>query len=130
MSRQPRVLVVDDDLAHIAAVSGIMERAGYEVRGESTVEHGLRVVREERFDVVLMGYRFDHSEIAMTSVIGDFAGEASSGVIMLTAFADATIEADARLLGVSAFMLKPVNPALLIGKLAELMDDPTHLRLH
>lgn len=121
---KPRILVVDDDRAHVASVSGIIVRAGYAVRGESKVEDGLDAVTRERFDIVLTGYRFDHSAVTMTSVIGEFARAASSGLIMLTASADMTIEADARLLGVAAFLIKPVTAAVLLLTIRELLAHP------
>lgn len=120
---QPRrILVVDDNFGHITSVSDILEKAGYEVRSESKVEHGLRAAKEERFDIVLMGYRFDDSAVTMTSVIGEFAREAS--VIMLTGFEDQTIEEDALLLGAGAFLVKPVTAAVLLRTIKRLLTLP------
>lgn len=124
MNQAPRVLVVDDDPEYIALVSGMLKRSGYEVRSAPTVDTGLQLVNEEEFDVVLLDYRFDNSSITLTRVIGEFVGKANAGVIMLTAFGDTTIQADAKMLGVSVYLTKPVKEEVLLRAIAQLLVKP------
>lgn len=66
------------------------------------------------------------SAITMTNVIGNFAKEVSAGIIMLTAFRDSTIEKDARLLGVSVFLTKPVDAEVLLRTIVQLLAKPSN----
>lgn len=52
--RKKQILIVDDDQAVLAGMLRLLCRAGHEVRGAGTAEEGLRMMREQCPDLVLM----------------------------------------------------------------------------
>ena len=53
MDQQIRVLVVDDDEPHAAAVAESLERVGYDCVVATSGDEGLRLIEEQVFDIII-----------------------------------------------------------------------------
>ena len=108
------VLVVDDDPGMLRAVTQVLAREGMQVTG---VSEPVTVVKkladsEKRFDVVITDLRMPvfsgRGVLALASALPELP------VIILTAFGEPDVEAQALRLGAFAFLEKPVSAAQLI----------------
>jgi len=108
------VLVVDDDPGMLRAMSKVLAGEGMQVTG---VSDPVAVVRkladsEKRFDVVITDLRMPvfsgRGVLALASALPELP------VIILTAFGEPDVEAQALGLGAFAFLEKPVAAAQLI----------------
>ncbi len=108
------VLVVDDDPGMLRAMSKVLAGEGMQVTG---VSDPVAVVRkladsEKRFDVVITDLRMPvfsgRGVLALASALPELP------VIILTAFGEPDVEAQALRLGAFAFLEKPVAAAQLI----------------
>src|SRR5438046_5174935 len=108
------VLVVDDDPGMLRAMSKVLAGEGMQVTG---VSDPVAVVKkladsEKRFDVVITDLRMPvfsgRGVLALASALPELP------VIILTAFGEPDVEAQALRLGAFAFLEKPVAAAQLI----------------
>jgi len=108
------VLVVDDDPGMLRAMSKVLAGEGMQVTG---VSDPVAVVKkladsEERFDVVITDLRMPmfsgRGVLALASALPELP------VIILTAFGEPDVEAQALRLGAFAFLEKPIAAAQLI----------------
>jgi len=108
------VLVVDDDPGMLRAMTKVLAREGMQVTG---VSDPVAVVKkladsEKRFDVVVTDLRMPvfsgRGVLALASALPELP------VIILTAFGEPDVEAQALRLGAFAFLEKPVAAAQLI----------------
>jgi DNA-binding response OmpR family regulator len=121
MHLTPKVLVVDDNHEDIELVRSILKPAGYEVSGADDTRVGLDLASQKRFDVVLLDNRFIHSPVVGIAMVSAFAAKVPGGVVMVTAFGDEELEKDAKMLGASAYLPKPLDSDKLLKTVAELV---------
>ena len=56
----PSVLIIDDDYAALKALSSLMTALGaQQVREAETAEEALKMIEQERFDLIVSDYRLD-----------------------------------------------------------------------
>lgn len=111
-----RVLLVEDDPAQLADAWGILETLGYKITAAESAEAALREVERTRFDVILT----DNILPGMTGFQALPRLRASgSPVIVMSSQCGPDTEKDARLLGASAFIKKP----LAIKELSRLIRE-------
>jgi DNA-binding response OmpR family regulator len=110
------VLIVEDDPATRNGLEMLLQRAGYEVLATDSVPEGRRALEEGAPDLLIADVR-----------LGEFNGLqliAMSGrpipAIVVTAFVDPALEADARRLG-AHYLVKPVTPGVLLSLVEELL---------
>lgn len=112
------VLIVDDDEPTRAGLAMLLQEAGYRTVTAGTVPAGIKLLADERPDLLLVDIRLDEYNglhlVAMR--------QEPIPAIVLTGFADPSIEADARRLG-AEFLLKPVAPAVLTTLVHRLLAD-------
>ena len=122
------VAVVDDEPITRMDIAGMLEDLGYEVAFEAG--DGFDAVancRNKRPDVVLMDVKmpvFDGLSAAQTILKEDLAGS----VILLTAFSDEEIVKKAGEIGVSGYLVKPVEQRLLRPAIEVAMAQSRRLR--
>ena len=122
------VAVVDDEPITRMDIAGMLEDLGYEVAFEAG--DGFDAVascRNKRPDVVLMDVKmpvFDGLSAAQTILKEDLAGS----VILLTAFSDEEIVRKAGEIGVSGYLVKPVEQRLLRPAIEVAMAQSRRLR--
>jgi DNA-binding response OmpR family regulator len=109
-----RILVVDDEPDTLGLIKLTLQTAGYQVQTATGGREGLRLVREEPFDVVIL-------DIMMPDVSGfDVMRELNNDptppppVIFLTARSSEDDQEAGMSLGVSHYLLKPITRGSLL----------------
>lgn len=119
-----RILVADDNPINQAVARAVLEAAGADVECASDGAQALERLRIEAFDVVLMDVHMpimDGIE-AVGRLRDGQAGRPDTPVVALTADAMPGEEARLKALGFDALQHKPVQPAALIGAIAEVLN--------
>ncbi len=109
-----RILIIDDDAAHLLIARKSLERAGFTVEEASNGKQGLRSIKETRPDLVLL-------DIMMPEFSGyDVCAELRRGpefmnlpIVMVTALDDIESVKRAFEAGATNFVTKPVNWVVL-----------------
>ena len=115
---RPKILVVDDDEATRLGLELLLEHSGYEVLSASTVPSAIRLLASENPDLLIVDIRLDaYNGLHLVAL-----RPRPIPAIVLTGFADPSIEADARSLG-AEFLLKPVDPSALTAVVDRLISD-------
>lgn len=105
----PRLLVVDDDPDFLQVLKDALTRVlpSYAVVGAPHAAAALAALRTASFDLIIIDYRLaDRDGLAL---LADLRVEAPAlPVIMITGYPTRDLRQQAELLGVSAFLIKPV----------------------
>ncbi len=115
---QPHLLVVDDEASIRGTVARILQGIGCSVTTSASGEEALRRldVQEHRFDLVLLDLRMpDIDGITLLNQIRK--NYADLPVILMTAYGSFNSAVDALHLGAADYLLKPINPTLLIERI-------------
>src|SRR5262249_42557903 len=121
MSHFSRILVVDDERDILQVFERILRSEGYSVLTASDGPTALGIVRREVVDVMLL-------DLAMPGMNGLAVLRAvralpcDAAVVVISAFVDASSEAEAKRLGAGAVLSKPPD----IGELLRLCGELTH----
>lgn len=125
MADKIRVLLIDDDPDFVEANSIILEASGFEVLVASSGADGLRMVKEEKPDVVILDVMMENTDEGF-AVARRIRRRLQSDVpiIMLTSVAQATgytfkPEEHPDFFPVDQFLEKPVPPAILVQKIKD-----------
>ena len=117
---EKKILLIEDDAASLKLLQYALAQHGYEVFAASNGPDGLRQVREDRPDLVILGAMLpwmDGFEVChRLRMEGD-----GLPIIML---AEKTREADRATgfkLGVSEYLIKPVTPSAVVSVVDDLM---------
>jgi excisionase family DNA binding protein len=116
----PRVLVVDDDAAVRAYVRASLELEGYLVSEAAGADEGMRVMEQERPDLILL-------DVMMPTVDGwellrrihERHGAGTIPVLMFSGAVNAASEAESR--GAQGFMRKPFDPDELVAQAKQMV---------
>ena len=115
-ARMSKILIVDDDEPTRAGLAMLVQEAGFDTVTASTVPAAIRLLSDEHPDLLLVDVRLEEYNglhlVAMR--------QQPIPAIVLTGFADPSIEADARRLG-AEFLLKPVAPSVLLTLVTRLL---------
>ena len=121
------ILVVDDSPQARAWLSEQLVALRFNVRTAESGEAALVALRTQRFDVILMDWmmpgidgiettRRIHSDLGLTAI---------PEVIMVTAHGREAIQEAAESVGVSRFLIKPVDASLLLDTIVEVLGADT-----
>jgi CheY-like chemotaxis protein len=114
-----KVLIVDDDIAARDGVAMLLAEEGYETLVASTVPAALVILKEAQPDVLITDIRLDeYNGLHLVAM-----APRPIPAIVITGFADASVEADARRLG-AEFLVKPISPPVLRELVARALTDP------
>ena len=114
LQRKKSVLVVDDELFVLNFVCKLVKRQGLNVFGASTGTEGIRLFRENGPDCVLLDIALP--DIDGLSVLKEMKEINPSAVVhMVTGIGGEAIERQAKKLGTSSYISKPINPDALIN---------------
>src|SRR5262249_20829173 len=113
-----RVLIVEDDKAARDGLVRLVAGRGHEVFSAGTFEDGRRLLKTRHPDVLITDVRlgaFNGLQLLLSDTTHVQA-------IVLTAYSDPVLEAEARNLG-ARYLLKPVVPAMLLDLVDELVES-------
>jgi CheY-like chemotaxis protein len=112
----PTVLIVEDDTATRNGLKTLLQGAGYDVLATASVPEGKRALEEGAPDLLITDVR-----------LGEFNGlhlVAMSArpipAIVVTAYVDPALEADAHQLG-AHYLVKPIAPTALLTLVEDLL---------
>jgi two-component system, NtrC family, response regulator HydG len=108
MDQQIRVLVVDDDEPHAAAVAESLERVGYDCVVGTSGEEGLRLIEEQVFDIVITDLIMDG--VGGLEVLAKAKRELPDAeVVILTGNSTIKTAVTAMQAGASTYLTKPLD---------------------
>jgi DNA-binding response OmpR family regulator len=124
MSDKKRILIADDEPHILRSLGFVLRRAGYDILEARNGEEALRVIRQERPDLVfldIMMPELDGYEVCRR--IKSSADLASTYVIMLTAKG---VEGDRErglAAGADAYITKPFSPSRAVQRVNAILSE-------
>lgn len=122
------VVVVDDEPIVRMDISGMLEEIGFQTVGEAGDGFdAVAICREHHPDVVLMDVKmpiFDGLGAAETI----FSENLANCIVLLTAYGDKEIIDRAKHAGVTAYLMKPIDPKLLLPTIEVALAQGERLR--
>jgi len=107
------LLLVEDDLTFSRILEGFLSKNGHTVKVCHTGKDGLRIVKEQKFDTVLLDYRLpDTQELEVLEGIKEVSP--TTAVIIMTSFSDIRTAVKAMKAGAMEYITKPINPEELL----------------
>lgn len=121
MTRQPSILVVDDEFAVQESLKVWLRKSGYISDGSSSGEEALSKLEETPFDIVLLDIKMPGMDGIETlgRIKENFPGAL---VVMMTAYACIESAVEAMKKGASDYLLKPLDPDMLDPLITRLMQ--------
>ncbi len=115
MSQTGHILVIDDEASLRQTLARILQRAGYEVTTAESGELALSLVANTAFDLVYMDLRMPGmAGLEVLKLI--HASHPSLPVVLFTAQPDLKSAVEALRLGATDYLLKPLQPQVLIER--------------
>lgn len=124
MTRGPGLLVVDDepDMAHLVRETLRQSFPDIQIETAEGVPEALRTMRDVPIHLVLSDYRMLGPD--GLDLLRHVRGRVPRPrFVLMTAFADSSLEARAEAVGADAFLRKPLDVDLLIRTCRRLLDD-------
>lgn len=117
-----RILIVDDDREILDTTKQILEMSGYQVDTAISGADGLQLIQENLYHLCLFDIKLPDME-GTELLEKSHAMRPAMKKIMVTGYA--SLENSIRSLnsGASAYILKPVNPDLLLTTVKEKLDE-------
>jgi DNA-binding response OmpR family regulator len=120
-----KVLVVDDDPDIVEAISAVLAGKGHEVQGAHNREEGLQAARDGKPDLLVLDVMMDQPDDGMVMAQELKRDGFASPILMLTNISNITgleYGKDDEIVPVDIFLQKPVDPAVLVEKVDELLS--------
>lgn len=113
-----RILFLEDEVEIRGILSEYMKLAGYEVVETGNGDEAMEILEREKFDAVILDIMVEGSGgLEVLKFIRSDKRFADTNVLMLTALDDLNTQIDAFDLYCDDYIVKPVQPILLIKKL-------------
>jgi sugar-specific transcriptional regulator TrmB len=113
--------VVEDDDFTRETLSIILKSKDYDVTTTSSVDQALAVLKNRRFDVLIMATKLLGKDHARLQSLGDFASDTIK--IMITAYPSKFTSTQALALGADAYIVKPIDPEDLLKTIRTKLDE-------
>jgi len=114
------ILVADDDSTCRDSIQKVFEREGHTVQTAESVDGALEALRLNHFDLVVCDYRMPGK--TGIDLLIELRGKRSSvPVLMISAYADALVEAAILELGAVDVLKKPIRRRQLIEETAKVV---------
>jgi len=108
-SRQPRVLVVDDEFSVRDSLQSWFKKDGYEVHAAASGQEALETLEKGKYDVAVVDIRMPHMDgVQLQEHIHNV--DPRTEVIMITAFASVDTAVRSLKQGAFDYVTKPVDP--------------------
>jgi flavin reductase (DIM6/NTAB) family NADH-FMN oxidoreductase RutF/CheY-like chemotaxis protein len=123
-----RILVLDDVPEAVNAVRRVLEKRGHEVVGYTDEDEAIDHLTNHEVDLAILDIKLKKMDgVQVLSKLKEI--RPSIKVIMLTGYpTHATVE-EAMRLGANAYCLKPIDRSEIESKVAEVLDQETHIDL-
>jgi two-component system, OmpR family, alkaline phosphatase synthesis response regulator PhoP len=115
MSQSGRILIIDDEAPLRQTLARILQRAGHEVTTAESGEMGLSILSNASFDLVYMDIRMP-GMAGLDALKAIHASQPNLPVILFTAQPDMQSAVEALRLGATDYLLKPLQPEVLIER--------------
>ena len=107
------ILLIEDDLTFSRILEGYLNKNGHTVKVCHTGKDGLRMIREQKFETVLLDYRLpDTTGLEILEGIKEVSVDTT--VIIMTGFSDIRTAVKAMKMGAMEYITKPINPEELL----------------
>ncbi len=117
------ILVIDDDTAVLDRVGKILTQAGFQPVNATSGLDGLKLLNTGRVDLVILDVNMPGLDGLQTCrMIRGAEKHRDLPILMLTARGDITDMMEARKMGANDYMVKPIEPELLIKKIERLFS--------
>jgi len=118
-----RILVVDDTRDLLELFSTVLDRAGYDVLQAATASDCLRIVREQRPDLVLLDVMLP--DVSGIEVCKQIKSDERTATILVTHISGMKMSAENRAEGLEAgadgYLTKPIEPRVLLAHVNALL---------
>lgn len=123
MSEEPKlILIIDDDTSVLRHVSEVLRNAGFDSVTATNGLDGLKHLSENPKLVVLDVNMPEMDGMQTCRMIRASEKHRQTPILMLTARGDITDMIEARKVGADDYLVKPVDPALLLRKVERLFS--------
>ncbi len=117
----PRILLVDDDRAFRVSTSTLLREEGYRVVEAADGSEGVEALKAGGFDLILLDLRMPGVDgIQLVEILRRW-GEGTP-ILMISGFGTVETAVKALHTGADDFVTKPVEPDVLAGKVADLLE--------
>ncbi|MDO4662231.1 MAG: response regulator transcription factor [Tissierellia bacterium] len=118
-----KVLFLEDEKEIREILTEYMKMAGFDVIEISNGDKAIEILKEERFDAVILDIMVEgKSGLEVLKFIRDNKSISNTNALMLTALDDLNTQINAFDLYCDDYIVKPVQPILLIKKLEMIME--------
>jgi len=127
MSQSRRVLVVDDDSVVGDSINRVLTEKGFQVREAMSGKEALEELDHQSYDMVFTDIRMPGMDgLDMTSRVKKSHPDVPVSII--TGFGTEASERQARDLGVSGFLRKPLSPEMIVENAERMMRERTEIQ--
>lgn len=122
MSLAGHILIIDDEASLRQTLARVLQRAGHEVTTAESGEMALSLITKTSFDIVYMDLRMPgmHGLDALKRI---HASTPDLPVILFTAQPDVNSAVEALRLGATDYLLKPLQPQVLIERTQTILSQ-------
>jgi DNA-binding response OmpR family regulator len=114
------ILIADDDKTCRDSIQKVLEREGHTVHTAESVDRALETLGSNHFDLVVCDYRMP-GKTGIDLLIELRRKESTVPVLMISAFADAMVEAAVKRLGALDVLKKPIRRQELVARTAKVV---------
>lgn len=119
-----KILIVDDDLDVVEALKLLLKEQGYETAEAYNRKEGMQQVTSFEPDLIILDVMMEQPDDGLTMAQELRRNKFTKPILMLTTVSKATgldIGKDDEMVPVDDFQEKPISPAVLKSKVAELL---------
>lgn len=117
-----RILVVDDDSSFCIMLKTFLSKKGHDVDEAFSVSEAIRVFTNGNYDIILADYRLpDGSGLDILTQVKEL--KPSTGVIIMTGYADIRMAVKMVKLGAFDYVAKPINPDEILLTIQNLLKQ-------
>jgi CheY-like chemotaxis protein len=119
-----KVLLVDDARSIRSVFSEVIRQAGFQAHTSSSAEEGFQFITENGVPDLIV------TDINLPGVSGiEFCRQVRkvaqyTPILVISALSDKDLVAEAKIVGVQGWMLKPVEPEYFLSKLKSILGKP------
>ena len=119
-----KILIIEDDPSFSRAINHIVEKEGYDVSTASNGMTGLRMVKENQPDLLILDVMLPGLDgLEICSQLRAEEITATMPIIMLSAKGQETDKTTGLSVGANEYLTKPVDRALLLEKITSLLAE-------